>query len=120
MSFVSPQHLSPPSIHHRRLLLELMPRPQGWRRPRILRRIPHLPTQFPRRAPAPMRLVQQCAGQGYEVGLAFGHDTFGLLRIDDQTHGHYRKAGFPPDLGGEGDLVAGGQGDLGAQRYAAA
>lgn len=97
-----------------------MPRPDLRRCTGVLRRVGDLSAQFAGGSPAPVRFVQQGSRQGHEVGFAFRHDAFGLAGIDDQAYRHYRDLGFAADLGGKGDLVAGGQGDLGAQGYATA
>ena len=60
----------------------------------------------------PVGIAEHFAGEEDEIGLAVGDDCVGLLRIGDHADGGGGDGGFGADARGEGNLVAGADGDF--------
>ena len=72
------------------------------------------------RVPRPPRIVENAAGKRDEVSVSGADDGFGLLELGDQSDRDYRHVDALLHRTGEGNLVAGADGDLLARIEAAA
>src|SRR6185437_343214 len=81
-------------------------RPQLWPDPQILLRARHISAKRPGSVPAPMRVIEEGARHRHHVGLTFGDDRFGLLRLENEADRAGWNAGFAPHFLGDGDVVA--------------
>jgi hypothetical protein len=67
----------------------------------------------------PVGIAEEFAGEEDDVGLAGADDLVGLGGLCDEADSAGAEAGFAADAIGEGDLVAGAEGDLLAEIVAA-
>jgi len=61
----------------------------------------------------PVGVAQHFACEQHEIGLTFGDDRVGLMRIGDHADGGGGNSRFRADARGEGNLEAGADGDFG-------
>lgn len=61
----------------------------------------------------PIRIAEHGAGEEDEIGVAFGNDRVGLMRVSDHANGGGGYGGFCADAGGEWGLEGGADGDFG-------
>ena len=82
---------------------------------RVLRGPFHFDAQFPRGFERPIRLAQHFPAHQNNVRLALTNDLVRLPGFADQANGGGRQPGFMANALGEGDLVAGRDGNDGAR-----
>ena len=63
-------------------------------------------------AEGPVGFAEELAGEENDAGLSGADDLVGLGGVGDHADGAGGEAGFAVDAVGEGDLVAGAEGDL--------